>query len=834
MSVTTTSYTTNTKKITILNEFGNGSTNVISAVDSAITGGGWTLYDTINTTLFNPMVTKVYRVLNADGVSYKYMILRWDTIKLMLYTSCCETWSTGTHFPYNESWTNAGAFGQGYDLSNGFFLINASARHCMIWNWILGTPGMWAAVIEFERIAPEDIASASTATPYPCYAWTNSIMIGTPYGNYAQGYQKSPWMFAFPRTADGSTGAQACMIYAPVTNRGMWPPNPPQGIVSIGADAPANLSHLGSYYYNLTYGWNNVAVATSTLSVDAGTTYTPFFNSVASAQVNGYLMPFGRAYNFGVTGVIGRAGDTTLANLDATYGWPSGTTVQSEALLLPLSGGNESYSQYQGSGLPNPGSGTMYTTTGNVGNSVVPMKAIQIGDTMWVATGNASTSSSAFNNTGGIMTFSISSGNYSPPLFRVNVGSQSGGVTNSSYAYGGVYDIMFDGNNYVYATTANGVMQVNVTSFSTVFITSNQTLANGCGYLSMDNKNVYATARVGNSRPQVYTIDRATGNVWFGNTYNPPSNSMVVGQGWGTPIPDYTGNVYVANQPGQGAGTTATYYYLGTFSANTGGNVTQLVNGISNNNLFPAPAPTAVGWAAANGQGAPQGIYYDYISGRLWNWFINAGTFYQHYMIEVFPLMSPACQPPTAGWFNGNLGGITSYNTGTTGFVFNNGVNIANNVINWHWSNMHEHPTPDGRGELYAYPYRGYHIVTSRRPGLDVRGSTNSYTTNTTALLKFISGEQTLFGNIGGAYPTGIYGFNTGAASILDTAQGGPIRGANMVTSNNVNLLICHTSGFNNQTGPNTSQDNRIMLISGLYNGNNTSGYAMSRLLLKG
>jgi len=118
MSVTTTSYTANTKKITVINEFGNASTNIIAAVESAITGAGWSLYDTINTTLFNPMVTKVYRVQNFDGVTYKYIILRWDTLKMQLYTSCCELWNLGTHTPTNESFLQAGAFVAGYDIAN--------------------------------------------------------------------------------------------------------------------------------------------------------------------------------------------------------------------------------------------------------------------------------------------------------------------------------------------------------------------------------------------------------------------------------------------------------------------------------------------------------------------------------------------------------------------------------------------------------------------------------------------------------------------------------------------------------------------------------------------
>ena len=45
MSVTTTTYTTNSKQITISNE--TGPINIMSAVDTAITGLGWAQYDYI-------------------------------------------------------------------------------------------------------------------------------------------------------------------------------------------------------------------------------------------------------------------------------------------------------------------------------------------------------------------------------------------------------------------------------------------------------------------------------------------------------------------------------------------------------------------------------------------------------------------------------------------------------------------------------------------------------------------------------------------------------------------------------------------------------------------
>ena len=82
MTVTTTSFTAagNAKKISISNEIGNGSTNIIAAVNSAITGLGWTSWDTIATTTYNPITTYVYQAPNADGITYKYFIIEHSVI----------------------------------------------------------------------------------------------------------------------------------------------------------------------------------------------------------------------------------------------------------------------------------------------------------------------------------------------------------------------------------------------------------------------------------------------------------------------------------------------------------------------------------------------------------------------------------------------------------------------------------------------------------------------------------------------------------------------------------------------------------------------------------
>ena len=814
MSVTTTSYTTNTKKITIANEFGNASTNIIAAVESAITGGGWSLYDTINTTLFNPMVTKVYRVLNVDAVTYKYLILRWDTLKMQLFTSCCESWNTTTDIPTNESWTNAGAFAQGYDIANSFIMVNASARHCMIWTWINNQPGLWTAVVEFERVAPEDLAAVATA-PVPCFAWTSSVTMGTTYGNYASsGLQRNPYMFAFPRTPDGSVGSLAAMIYAPVTNRSMMPPNYAAGTVSLTTDPGLNLGHLGSYYYNLTYGWNTGATPASPISIDAGTQVA----GITTTSSSNFLMPFGRMYNFGVTGPIGRLGDTTLANIDATRGWPTGTTSQTECLLLPLNGGNEghnttTYNQYT---YGAPYTGTYTYTFANVGPSAFPIKAVSVGDTVFLATGNGAAFSATYANTGGIQTYSLSAGTGQTPVFRVNVGSNSGGVSSSTSPYGGVYDIMFDGNSYIYATTANGIMRMDANSFTTTFFTSNQTLANGCAYLSMDNKNVYASSRTANVRPQCYTIDRATGNVFFGNTYTPPASATSVSV-WGTPVPDYTGNVYLNLLT---ATTVASQAWVAAFSANTGGNIASGTSGINGNLYYNAAVQQAASIPNTNA-GYSTGIYYDYLSGRLWGMFAY-GVNAQFYVYEMHALQGAqsAILSQSPGHFSGNL---TTTVVGTvTAASFNTGALTTASL--WYGS-LGEEARINNKGELYVIPWKGMHLLSTRKnAAVDQRTTTGQVLT---AFMKFIDGYNTSI--TGGQLIGGPAGAGWGPyASTTNSVLNNPSMGAPMTTTNGVGLLSVFTEPAAQ------AANHRLLMISGMYTASNNYGLQMSRLLLKG
>ena len=233
---------------------------------------------------YNPIYTYVYRALCADNTTYKYLIIRWDPTKQQFFTSAATGWSLTTKIPVNETSNFLGTYGQGYDLKDCQILVSASQNHFMIWPWIRQSMGLWSAIWEFERIAPEDTTSA-------CFAWTNSVILGKGTGN-----GNTP--FVFPTYGTG---------LLPITNKGQT-------------------SALGEAY-NYTYGWASSKTIVSAISVDDVST----------------LRPYGRAYNWSITKPFGAGLDTTTIKL-ASGGWPDANGTDTTCLILPLHSGNETSS----------------------------------------------------------------------------------------------------------------------------------------------------------------------------------------------------------------------------------------------------------------------------------------------------------------------------------------------------------------------------------------------------------------------------------------------------------------------------------------------------------
>ena len=570
MTVTNTSYSTNSYRVNITNEL--SSANILSGVNTAITALGWTSYDTVTNAVpgagtsnaFSPIYTYVYRAPNNDGTgtgltvnttvsggvvtaatvnaagsgylssgtgtltftiagggvpaiatigvtsgvpagtitivsggtnyttgtavatypyTWKYFILRWDVTKLQFFTSACEYWNNVTHVATNETWNGAGSFPQQYDLKDCFIWVGATARHLVLWPFIKSEPGMWAGVFEFERVVPEDTVGNGA----PCFAWTNSVMIGTPYGKTTGTISRI--MYAFPRTQDGFTGAAAAQIYAPVTNRGMFPPSYPQGTLSISVDT--NLLHLASYY-NLTYGWD-----TSTAKA---------FASPISVDGISKAMPFGRTYNLSTTKQIGSFLDTTTLTLDTTGGWVASTGTSADCVILPMNGGTEIGSITYGANKMSAPVSTNAMTT-NVSKMIV------IGDNVWACAQE------------GVYTWAMSAGTVTPTL-----------VYASSVSLG-VIDIVFDGARSIYASTYFGVAKIDTETLaatSYVFpngagsgltvtttvtggaVTAATVTAAGTGYLGQTSGTLYFTIPGQTGLPALCSISLTTAGATTG------------------------------------------------------------------------------------------------------------------------------------------------------------------------------------------------------------------------------------------------------------------------------------------------------------------------------
>ena len=773
MPVTTSNYTAsgNTKIITISQEIGSDS--IIAGVESAITGMGWALYDTVTTTLFNPIVTKVYRALNVDGVTYKYLIIRWDTLKLFFYTSCCEAWNTTTQLPTNESWTQAGGFAQGYDPQNSFIILSATARHAMLWNWVNSQPGLWTAVMEFEPATIDSATGPATGATFPNFAWTSSVMIGTPWGisntNTTPTNTPSNIMFAFPRTPDGLTGAQAAGAFAPVTNKGMWPPMYPQNPITITGDT--NFLHLGSYFKSINYGWQSL------LNIPGfNPNPTNSLRTISPFSIDGIYksMPFGRAYNFGVYTNVGRMGDTVLANVDVNGGWPSGnvtTSTSTECLLLPMNGGNEFQAQSAnnnatyGSGYASLYSNSsMYSATFGVvstwtaaNTALIPGKAVSVGDTLY------------FVASDGIRSVS------------------SAGATQSRQHVtdaGGISDIVFDGQRTIYGGAGNGIVKLDTFTGNVQYVTSANTRANGCGYLGIDNRNVYASARLANTAPTCVVLDRATFTLGSANVFVHTGTLLSVAGSYGTPVPDYTGNVFVSIQ---GAGQTMNTY-ISKFTANTGANVATQLN------------PRGTG-ATCYGDV----FWYDYITNRLWFVYSYVTSSFSYYQVE---------------YFTGNLTQLPGTVTLSSGLGSANGMQ----------TNLSLSAVADNRGDLAIIPFRGMHFISPKQPGVagvHLGAVAGMFTT----FLHPNAGTGLTPGyNTGNVYPSGQFiTYNNPFNSIVNGAWYGlatPFWGASGLTTNGCQLFYT----YNNTINP----ANFAITVNGIYNTWKSDTSLTGRLLLRG
>lgn len=780
MAVTNTQFANNTYKVAISNEL-TGSNNVIAGVNTAITTLGWSLWDSVDQTTYSPMVTRVYRRLNADGTTFKYVILRYDTLRLKINLSCAEAFDQVTHVATNESWHNDGCFYHGYDLRYSFIIVNATERHLLLQTYILNEPGHWAGVFEAERVAGEDISSNSA----PNFFYTNSLMFGTPYGiDNTRTSNTSMIMMAFPRTPDGQVNEFAASVYAPTTSRGMWPPYYPSGntgnvgmnTVFTTANTDMNALHLGSWWLNIGSGAYNVSssAAYSTQGGVWGWDGSELPMSPVSVDAIRKHMPFGRVYDIGITRPIGGQLDTTYFTANTAGGWPDNTGSNTEFLLMPLNGGLEqwysnNYSAAVGF-MPPP------ATVANAGirvawsnnNNVVYSTLTTVGNNVWAAANNG-----------------------------IWVWNQNAGTNTTSnlvwFNSNGVLDLMYDGARSVYGTTNVGLIQIDTETFATNTITSSNMLnQGGCSYLNMDNLFIYAVNRTANTRPFCHMVYRANNTVTPNVIQMAAGVALNVASGWNTPMPDYQGFVYLSNSPG----TTSSQQKRMLVANVDGANATAVGfnTGVSNTTLFWY---TTAAHAASNEY---DNIWIEYNSNRVYHFQIASGLGYvQEYEAATknFNLIANTAQLGTGFFVNAGCNSFMTYYHTTGG-------------------------AGDFRGDLNIMQHRGMFHVQLKKPGLPYNSSTSGFVSRFILHHPFPNPSNTnrLLGQISRTYEAG----NTVSSAIGSAASTDLRFPSNYMYTNGIRVFQNHYVA---------NSENRIQVLSDHFNLYPFGGYPTSRLLIK-
>lgn len=787
MAVTNTQFANNTYKVAISNEL-TGSNNVIAGVNTAITTLGWSLWDAIDQTTYSPMVTRVYRRLNADGTTYKYVILRYDTLRLRINLSCAEAFDQTTHVATNESWHSDGCFYHGYDLRYSFIIVNATERHLLLQTYILNEPGHWAGIFEAERVAGEDIAS-NTA---PNFFYTNSLMFGTPFGIDNNRVSNTSFvMMAFPRTPDGQVNEFAASVYSPTTSRGMWPPYYPSGNTgNIGMNSvfttvntDMNNLHLGSWWLNI--GSGAINLSTSSAITQGGTwgwdaTELPI--SPVSIDATRKHMPFGRVYDMGITKPIGGQLDTTYFTANTAGGWPDNSGSNTEFLLMPLNGGFEqwysnNYVSVTGGLMPPPltvaNAGIRVSWSNN--NNVVYSTLTSVGNNIWAAANNG-----------------------------IWVWNQNAGTNTTAnlvwFSSNGVLDLMYDGARSVYGTTNVGLIQIDTETFATNTITSSNMInQGGCSYLNMDNLFIYAVNRTANTRPFCHMVYRSNNTVTPNVIQMAASVALNTASGWSTPMPDYQGFVYLSNSPG----TTGTQQKRMLVANVDGANATAVGfnAGVSN---------TTQPWyttAAHDARYEFDNIWIEYNSNRIYHFQITSSAgFVQEYEFATrnFNLIANTAQLGPSFYVSA---GIQSQ----MGYYHQNapgGAAFTNNAV-------------DYRGDLNIIQHRGQFHIQTKHPGRSYTAGGFGFVSRFILHHPFpnVSNTNKLQGNISRTYETG----NTQSAAI--STGGSDLR---------FNCNYWHTNGirvFHNHYVANT--ENRIQVLSNHFNLYPFGGYPTGRLLIK-
>lgn len=185
-------------------------TEMLSAIDAVLTGQGWSLHDANAGTN-----AKCYKALNADGSSYKYLLIDLNSTQSAQSVTCTnlktvvyENWNASTHVGTNlANASDQAVYCQLLSLTAGGNLyVFANARYCAffskLYNGYFGstTFGSFSGCFEVSRDNSEE-----TPGQYPLFGFvTGGLCLGGSVSVGNGGHCFSP-----PRSVFSETGSQA-------------------------------------------------------------------------------------------------------------------------------------------------------------------------------------------------------------------------------------------------------------------------------------------------------------------------------------------------------------------------------------------------------------------------------------------------------------------------------------------------------------------------------------------------------------------------------------------------------------------------------------------------
>jgi hypothetical protein len=307
MSVTRQTLGANTVMITVTADTSTAGVYVLdnyatllAQVKTEITGKGWTLHDEITPAAGSHIHTLVFEAINADTITHKFMIMRWDTIEQEINISTCEYWNSATHAPINEAYNYGDGTPIPYRQDAYDLVIFVSQYWCILQAFHINEPSQWAGVIEVDREDSVDINSVASYTwsPYnvgttvPCWGYISSNLWmqgfttstatsfdgGQTMDSYSTSYRRS--VVCFPRIKSGYTW-EAAANYQSVSTEFFTTPNPLDSLGqprSYRGNLPINVFLSNAFDQGRANTWDSTKKLVYTMKVIEGSSENTFNN----------------------------------------------------------------------------------------------------------------------------------------------------------------------------------------------------------------------------------------------------------------------------------------------------------------------------------------------------------------------------------------------------------------------------------------------------------------------------------------------------------------------------------------------------------------------------